>query len=456
MSRSWKLGDLTGPRAPNQTKLKGEGSRSDLIALAAKALRSSLPADSEARLIWVPGRIEVAGKHTDYAGGRSLVVPTSQGIVMVVVPRSDRRILVVDAIEGSEFEFPLQAQPVAVQKSWHNYFATAACRLAGNFPGLSRGACISFASNLPIAAGLSSSSALIVGTFLALASVNRLMDRRDYRQAIPDLETLAGYLGAVENGYSYGTLTGTGGVGTFGGSEDHTAILCGQPGSLVQYSYSPVRFERAIALPEDFVFTVATSGIKAEKTGSARADYNRLSLQSVEVARLWREVTGSDLPDMGSILVADPDAASKFPDLLEQVEDTAFPKRHLSVRFEHFEQENQIIVPNSGTALAEGEIERFGEWIDRSMHLAESLLGNQVPETSFLAARARQLGAVAASAFGAGFGGAVWALVARDEAETFKYYFKESYLKAFPGHRRSATFFLTDAGPPAKEIVPEP
>jgi galactokinase len=223
----------------------------------------------------------------------------------------------------------------------------------------------------------------------------------------------------------------------------------------VQYIYSPVRFERSIPLPQDLVFTIATSGIQAQKTGSAKAEYNRLSLQSLEVARLWREGTGSDLSDMGSILAADRDAVRRFADLLEHTGNVAFPIGQLRQRFEHFEQENQVIVPKAGTALAEGDFKQFGEWIDRSMHLAESLLGNQLPETCFLAARARQLGAVAASAFGAGFGGAVWALVTRDEAEKFKVHLKESYLETFPRHRESASFFLTDAGLPAMEIAPE-
>ena len=37
-----------------------------------------------------------------------------------------------------------------------------------------------------------------------------------------------------------------GGVGTFGGSEDHTAILCSQPGHLNLYTYSPVRLEHGL------------------------------------------------------------------------------------------------------------------------------------------------------------------------------------------------------------------
>ena len=49
-------------------------------AMFVKAL-ARLPEDAAAAsgpsLYWVPGRIEVAGKHTDYAGGRSLLAAAS-------------------------------------------------------------------------------------------------------------------------------------------------------------------------------------------------------------------------------------------------------------------------------------------------------------------------------------------------------------------------------------------
>jgi len=54
-----------------------------------------------------------------------------------------------------------------------------------------------------------------------------------------------------------------------------------------------------------------------------------------------------------------------------------------------------------------GTWDKIGVLIDRSQDGAERLLGNQVPETIALARLARDLGAVAASAFGAGFGGSV-------------------------------------------------
>jgi galactokinase len=44
----------------------------------------------------------------------------------------------------------------------------------------------------------------------------------------------------------------------------------------------------------------------------------------------------------------------------------------------------------------------LGVLVDRSQAMAESILRNQVPETIHLARSARELGAVAASAFGAG------------------------------------------------------
>ena len=46
----------------------------------------------------VPGRIEVLGKHTDYAGGRSLVCATEQGMAVETAPRADRTVRIVDAV----------------------------------------------------------------------------------------------------------------------------------------------------------------------------------------------------------------------------------------------------------------------------------------------------------------------------------------------------------------------
>ena len=70
----------------------------------------------------------------------------------------------------------------------------------------------------------------------------------------------------------------------------------------------------------------------------------------------------------------------------------------------------------------------------------------------FLAASARRLGAAAASAFGAGFGGSVWALVEKSQMKTFLVDWKAAYEKEFPQRAPAARFFPTSAGPAALRV----
>ena len=86
------------------------------------------------------------------------------------------------------------------------------------------------------------------------------------------------------------------------------------------------------------------------------------------------------------------------------------------------------------------------------MDNAVRMLHNQVPETIYLARRARELGAVAASAFGAGFGGSVWALVAHGYATDMCETLRADYATAFPQHAAAAEFFITAAGEPAHRL----
>ena len=72
-----------------------------------------------------------------------------------------------------------------------------------------------------------------------------------------------------------------------------------------------------------------------------------------------------------------------------------------------------------------------------------------MPETVFLAASARRCGAAAASAFGAGFGGAVWALVPKAGGDDFLAAWAADYRQKFPQHAADCRFFTTAAGPAA-------
>lgn len=408
---------------------------------------------------WIPGRIEVLGKHTDYGGGRSLLCAVERGICVVARPRSvspqqiwsggPSLVRVVDANSGESIEFDLSLNVATVLGHWSNYPITVARRIAANFTGPMLGADIVFASDLPHAAGVSSSSALVVAVFLALSAVNGLPQRPEYRDNIRTPEDLAGYLGCVENGLAFKSLRGLVGVGTFGGSEDQTAILCSRPNSLVQYSFCPIKFERTIVMPLGYTFVLASSGILAEKTGAALDLYNRVSSRLTAGLERWREATGRSDNSMGAAIASSPDAPEQIRAVLSGTVGPEYSAESLIQRFDQFHFETNEIIPAAGDALARGDLRTFGELVSLSQLAAERSLGNQIPETIALASQARQFGAVAASAFGAGFGGSVWALVESASAETFRRTWSDAYAEAFPERAARADFFSSVAGPPA-------
>jgi len=428
------------------------GRKNRLFARAATALgrRQTLR-------LWVPGRIEFLGKHTDYAGGRSLICAVERGFAVVASARDDRVVRMTDAVSGEHAEMELSPTLTTAEGTWANYAITVVRRIARNFPGPLRGADIAFASDLPPAAGLSSSSVLVVATFLVLSDLNALGAHEEYRRAITNADDLAGYLGAVEGGAQFRSLEGDRGVGTFSGSQDHTAILCSRAGALVQYAFAPVRFERTVPLPSDHVFVIASSGVLAEKTGAALELYNRQARRVYALVNRWRAATGRSDETLGASVASSPEALDQLrrivraPDVHPIISD-GFDEADLIPRLDQFATEANEIIPAAGDALERGDLLTLGELVDRSQRGAELLLGNQVPETFHLARSARSLGAVAASAFGAGFGGSVWALIARSEAERFAECWRDAYLGHFPEHIDRSAFFVTAAGPAAMRL----
>jgi galactokinase len=426
------------------------GHKAALFVRAARALvDTGVDSQEEARALFVPGRVEVLGKHTDYAGGRSIVAALERGFCMVVHPRTDDQVRIMAVEMGDYVDCVLTPELEVPQDGWTNYPMTVVRRLARNFGATLQGAEISFLSDLPPAAGMSSSSALMVATYLALAAHNQLSEREVYQSHISDQLELAAYLGTMENGQSFGDLEGDRGVGTFGGSEDHTAILCSRAGHLGQYSYCPARFERYISLPEGYALALGFSGVVAEKTGGAQALFNRASGLVSAIVECWRQTTGGDEVYLADVLASGPVAAGHLRDMLAKVQDGPFGAEDLVRRLEHFMCENGEIVGPAGDALASGELETFGRLVDRSQWLTADLLQNQVPQTVELARLAREAGAVAASAFGAGFGGSVWALVEASEATSFLADWAAAYGLAFGEEVGRAGFYLTHAGPAA-------
>ena len=85
--------------------------------------------------------------------------------------------------------------------------------------------------------------------------------------------------------------------------------------------------------------------------------------------------------------------------------------------------------------------------------LTESHLCNTLEETEWLPAAARRLGASAASAFGAGFGGSMWALVPSAAAPSLLSRWQEEYAARFPERCEQSRFFTMAAASPGARSV---
>lgn len=377
----------------------------------------SHPASAPAFAFFVPGRIEVLGKHTDYCGGRSLLCTVERGFCLIAVPRTDARSEWVAAATGDRTAFDLSPDLTPRAGHWSNYPMTVARRVASNFDdGLGNtlvGADVVFASDLPQAAGLSSSSAFVVAAFMVLSAVNRLEESATYRANIRSLEDLANYLGCCENGSRFGALAGAEGVGTHGGSQDHTAILCCRPETLSVFSFCPVRREADVRLPDDLALHVCPSGVIAEKTGSAMSKYNAVSLRARMIVDTWNRATGEERPCLADVVCARHDALPQLRALLA-ADPSADKEMGLTSRLDQYLIESNRLIPAACRLIGTGAWNAVGPLVDESQALAETHLMNQVPETVLLQRQMRQAGAVAASAFGAGFGGSVWGLFRSD------------------------------------------
>src|ERR1051325_10559732 len=98
--------------------------------------------------------------------------------------RDDSTVTVTDAITGESVQFEVRA-PISIAPSgWAVYPMTVARRLARNFPNAKIGADIAFASDLPRASGMSSSSVLVTAIYTVLASLNGIEDKPEFRANI--------------------------------------------------------------------------------------------------------------------------------------------------------------------------------------------------------------------------------------------------------------------------------
>lgn len=390
------------------------------------------------RSLFIPGRIELFGKHVDYGGGPSLTCAIGEGITAELSPHSRPMLILEDTATGRGARVALRRDASAGRAHGGTYVATVARRMARDFAPLKAGVRVRSSSTLPRSSGLSSSSAFVTLLVIAVAEANGLRERRVWRDHLADPLALAEYCGAVEMGAPFGPFPGERGVGTRGGAQDHVAILCNVADEVGAFSYLPAARAGRARFPEQWRIVVAVSGVRATKTGAARDDYNRASDLVRSLLALWNAATYRADQSLASALRSAPDAPERLTALARHTTDAP---RFLA-RIEQFRRETEVIVPGALDAIGRADGAALGRLAVESQQRAETAVQNQVPETMFLARSAMAAGAHAASAFGAGFGGAVWAIVDGTQVQPMIRAWRESYAASFPARATKGEFLV--------------
>jgi len=356
---------------------------------AAFARAFGAPATGAVQVARAPGRVNLIGEHIDYCGLSVLPMALRQGVRIAFHPRSDRETRLVNRDPRfAPSAFAVNASiPPAAAGDWGNYARAAAQALAQRFRNL-RGVDALVDSDLPIAAGLSSSSALVVAMALALMHANQV--------TVAPLELME-FLGRGER---Y--------VGTAGGGMDQAIILGARAGCASRIDFHPLRLTPT-AVPPDWQFIVAWSLVHAEKSGAARQSYNERTRQCDEARRLVATRLGQREDINYPALLA----ATPVEQLLEVAGATGSDV--LARRFRHVVTEG-IRVRQAEAAMAAHDLAAFGLLLDASH---QSLRGDYEvsrPELDRLVELAREAGAAGARLTGAGFGGSIVALCRAERA----------------------------------------
>ena len=228
-----------------------------------------------------PGRVNLMGRHIEHRGGSTNMMATDQRLTLVVAPRADNLVRISNldpAFPDAEFRIPPCDVAVAHAASqtaawldyldspsakaelqtnrghWMNYVKSAVYRfqLASDLPLC--GMDILAAGNIPVAAGLSSSSALVVATAEALVALNELnLSTREFVDLCGEGEWF---------------------VGSRGGSGDHAAMKCSRAGRVTHLKFKPFEIGESVPFPPNCSVIVVNSGEMAKKSEGARETFN--------------------------------------------------------------------------------------------------------------------------------------------------------------------------------------
>ncbi len=225
-----------------------------------------------------PGRINIMGRHIDYQGGCCNLMAVNQEVLMVVSPRDDDRIEMRNVHPEQFPDASISLGRLVSQLNWDDWLSCISCNelerhlreSAGQWSIYIEAAMLRLQmafrdrmlhgldavvhGNIPVAAGMSSSSALVVSTAEAAAALHGLeVTPREFVNFCGEGEWF---------------------VGTRGGSADHAAMKYGAKGTINHVKFHDFELLEQIPFPETHRLVVCNSFMQAKKAAGARIAFN--------------------------------------------------------------------------------------------------------------------------------------------------------------------------------------
>ncbi len=329
-----------------------------------------------------PGRVNLIGEHTDYAGGFVMPAAIDFATVAAATPRADGAVHLYSANFDERAEHALDALPANGRGHWSDYplGIVHVLREAGiAVPPFS----LSLAGDVPIGAGLSSSASIEVAVMAALLAL------AGAELPLPEMAKLAQQ---AENGY-VGANTGI--MDQFiacAGKRDHALLLDCRS---LAYKLAPI--------PPDLDLVIANTMVKHSHAGgeynTRRAEVEQatatLRAHRPEIA-LLRDATPADLERWGH----------------EMPLDVLRRARHIIT--------DSLRAEAAAAALERGDLEGLGKLMAEAHASYRDDFEASCPEADLLVELANeQAGLVGARLTGGGFGGCTVNLVEHAAAPAF-------------------------------------
>lgn len=230
-----------------------------------------------------PGRINLMGRHIDHRGGGVNMMAVNCETLLAAAPRSDDLVNISDTdktyknysfsisecLEGYDcsgengmddwlryIESVGTCSAVAKTKGeWINYVKSAVLRYQFSSGKKLLGMDIMLSGNIPVAAGLSSSSSIVVAVSEAVVYLNHLeISEKQFIDFCGEGEWFSG---------------------SRGGAGDHAAMKCCRRGMVTHFDFLPFESGESVPFSPEYRMIAANSFVESKKSESAKDTFNQ-------------------------------------------------------------------------------------------------------------------------------------------------------------------------------------